>query len=244
MYFTKNKGGYLGHHCWLPLNHKWRKDVKSFDNMKEKGMAQHLWLRMKYWPTIANSPKTNLVSFTSNKRKRDASNSLHDWHKRNIFFELPYWRKLKIQHNLDVMHIETNVSENILGTSLNIKGKTKDTIRAWIDLMNIGIRKELHPTVDGDKVQIPVPCYILNSNAKATLCKMFEELKSPDGYLSNISWCLKDNGKKNFLFEKPWPSCIHWPTLSFCYLWILAEECVWAIDWVKYVFSKSWRKKT
>ena len=94
------------------------------------------------------------------------------------------------------MHIEKNVSYNILGTLLNIKGKTKDTIKARIDLMNMGIKKELHPIVDGDKVQIPVACYTLNSDAKATLCKMFEELNSPDGYLSNISRCVIDNGTK------------------------------------------------
>jgi len=80
---------------------------------------------------------------------------------------------------------------------LNIKGKTKDTIKARIDLMNMAIRKELHPIMDGDKVQILVACYTLNSDAKAALCKMFKELKSPNGYLSNISRCVKDNGKKN-----------------------------------------------
>ena len=68
--------------------------------------------------------------FAGNKRKRDASNSLYGWHKKSIFFGFPYWRKLKIRHNLDVMHIEKNVSDNILGSLLNIKGKTKDTIKA------------------------------------------------------------------------------------------------------------------
>ena len=54
----------------------------------------------------------------------------------------------------------------------------------------MGIRKELNPTVDGDEVQIPTVCYILSSDAKAALCKMFAELKSPDEYLPNISRCV------------------------------------------------------
>ena len=58
----------------------------------------------------------------------------------------------------------------------------------------MGIRKELNPTVDGDEVQIPTVCYILSSDAKAALCKMFAELKSPDEYLPNISRCV--NRKK------------------------------------------------
>ena len=54
----------------------------------------------------------------------------------------------------------------------------------------MGIRKELNPTVDGDEVQIPTVRYILSSAAKAALCKMFAELKSPDEYLPNISRCV------------------------------------------------------
>ena len=30
----------------------------------------------------------------------------HNWYKKNIFWELPYWKDLLLRHNLDVMHIE------------------------------------------------------------------------------------------------------------------------------------------
>ena len=33
----------------------------------------------------------------------------HNWSRRNIFWDLPYWNKLLIRQNLDVMHIEKNV---------------------------------------------------------------------------------------------------------------------------------------
>lgn len=130
------------------------------------------------------------------KRKRNAFNSLYGWHKKSIFFDLPYWSKLKIRHNLDVMHIEKNVSENILGTLMSIKGKNKDTTKARIDLMKMKVRDELHPMLDGDKVRVPVACYSLSSTAKAAICDMLAKIKSPDGYLSNISRCVKDNGQK------------------------------------------------
>ena len=32
------------------------------------------------------------------------------------------------------MHIEKNVSDNLVDTVLNIEGKTKDTTNAWLDL--------------------------------------------------------------------------------------------------------------
>jgi hypothetical protein len=42
------------------------------------------------------------------------------------FFELPYWKTLLVRHNLDVMHIEKNICERILGTLLQIPSKSKD----------------------------------------------------------------------------------------------------------------------
>jgi len=41
----KNKEGYLGHLHWLPLNHKWRKDAKSFHNLKDKGTMPTPWIK-------------------------------------------------------------------------------------------------------------------------------------------------------------------------------------------------------
>ena len=35
------------------------------------------------------------------------------WRKRSIFWDLPYWGDLLIRHNLDVMHIEKNVFDNV-----------------------------------------------------------------------------------------------------------------------------------
>ena len=46
------------------------------------------------------------------------------------FFNLPYWSSLLIRHNLDVMHIEKNICKALLGTLLEIAGKTKDTEKA------------------------------------------------------------------------------------------------------------------
>ena len=63
------------------------------------------------------------------KRKRRAKNSNDEepildmptgWKKKSIFFQLPYWVTLKIRHNLDVMHLEKNVCDNILATLYRI----------------------------------------------------------------------------------------------------------------------------
>ncbi|CAL8997874.1 unnamed protein product, partial [Prunus brigantina] len=64
-----------------------------------------------------------------------------NWTHKSMFFELPYWSKLKLRHNLDVMHVEKNVFDTLIGTILDIEGKTKDTIKARLDLERMGIRR-------------------------------------------------------------------------------------------------------
>ncbi|KAL0401997.1 UNVERIFIED_CONTAM: hypothetical protein Slati_4229600 [Sesamum latifolium] len=67
----------------------------------------------------------------------DGYGSEHKWTKKSIFWELEYWSTHLIRHNLDVMHIEKNVFDNIFNTMMDIKGKTKDNLNARKDLQII-----------------------------------------------------------------------------------------------------------
>jgi hypothetical protein len=49
-----------------------------------------------------------------------------------------------MRHAIDVMHVEKNVCEAMIGTLLDILGKTKDTLKAWMDLEEMKLRKDLH----------------------------------------------------------------------------------------------------
>ena len=66
---------------------------------------------------------------TTRNRKR-TPNELNWTKKIFFFFQLPYWSTLKLRHNLDVMYTEKNICDNVLGTLLNIDGKTKDSAKA------------------------------------------------------------------------------------------------------------------
>ena len=57
--------------------------------------------------------------------------------KHSIFWELPYWSTNLIYHNLDVMHIEKNVFDNIFYTVMKVKCKMKDNPKARADMKNI-----------------------------------------------------------------------------------------------------------
>ena len=55
--------------------------------------------------------------------------------KKLLFWKLRYWEILRVRHCIDVMHVEKNVCESILGTLLKIKGKRKDGDDSRLDML-------------------------------------------------------------------------------------------------------------
>jgi len=103
-------------------------------------------------------------------------------------YKLPYWKNRKLKHNIDVMHVEKNISESTYGTLLRIEGRNKDTDKAWIDLQNMNFRHTLHlkqrPDGSYDK---PRTFFSLSPNERDGFYDFLKSVKYPDGYASNIS---------------------------------------------------------
>ena len=58
-------------------------------------------------------------------------------------------------HCLEVMHVEKNICDSLIFTLLNIKGKTKDGLKCRQDLVDMGIREQLHPISLGRRMFLP-----------------------------------------------------------------------------------------
>jgi hypothetical protein len=105
------------------------------------------------------------------------------WKKRSIFFTLPYWEDHMLRHNLNVMHIEKNVTDNIIGTLLNLNRKTNDNLKARLDLELMGIRHELHPQKTGnDTSYLPLACFTMTPREKDSFLRVSQDIRVPDGY--------------------------------------------------------------
>ncbi|XP_028078125.1 uncharacterized protein LOC114279733 [Camellia sinensis] len=101
------------------------------------------------------------------------------------------------RHNLDVMHIEKNICDNLVGTLLSIDGKNKDTDKAHLDLEDMRIRKELHlKRRSNGSFEKPPVSYILSPVERQGFCDFLKLIKYPDGYATNISSCLTAQGGK------------------------------------------------
>ncbi|KAJ4718934.1 Transposon protein, putative, CACTA, En/Spm sub-class [Melia azedarach] len=140
------KNAYMGHRRFLPLDHPFRKQKKAFDGKQEFGSSATPLSGEDILQKV-DGICCRWGKMKVKKRKMKNSENPELWKKKSIFFELEYWKHLFVRHQLDVMHIEKNVSENIYGTLLNIPGKTKDGINQRLDLVHMGIRTELAPDV-------------------------------------------------------------------------------------------------
>ncbi|KAL6202088.1 hypothetical protein ACLB2K_025799 [Fragaria x ananassa] len=129
----------------LPRHHPYRKQASAFDNTIEKDVAptpltgEETFARVKGLP-IASGKGNPPAPYTGPPENRPC------WKKKSVFYELDYWKFLPVRHNLDVMHIEKNCCDAILGTLLNIPGKTKDGVAARLDMVDMGIHTDLKPT--------------------------------------------------------------------------------------------------
>ncbi|KAL4027982.1 hypothetical protein IC575_011172 [Cucumis melo] len=159
------KNVYMGHRKYLPRYHPYRLQKKNFDGKQEHGKPpQPLSGEAIYFKL-----KEMIFSSGKNCGKNNNEGGNDYWKRRSEFFELPYWKNLHVRHCLDVMHIEKNVCMNIVGTLLDLPGKSKDGMNSRLDLVDMNIRPELAPMV-----------------TKYRFCKTLAEIKVPEGYSSNI----------------------------------------------------------
>ncbi|XP_074369192.1 uncharacterized protein LOC141710524 [Apium graveolens] len=107
------------------------------------------------------------------------------------FFELPYWETLSLRHNIDIMHTEKNIFDNIFYTILDDGKKSKDNTKSRKDCKELSVHRDLWIQDDGTEPHAP---YALSKEQIHKLFKWIEELQLPDGYASNISRCV--NWKK------------------------------------------------
>jgi hypothetical protein len=165
---------------------EFRKGVREKELAPPRLSGDEVWQRICDYPRIIDQPSLVVTS-----ERLDGYGVRHNWTKRSIFWDLPYWRSHLIRHNLDVMHIEKNVFENIFNTVMDIKDKTKDNIKARLDLELYCSRSELalrqHST--GNTVK-PKAKYTLTREQKKDVCDWVKQLRFPDGYASNLRNCV------------------------------------------------------
>jgi hypothetical protein len=81
----------MGHRRFLPLDHPWRMNKMSFNNEEEIREALVPLSGQAVLDQYATFDQVKFGKDISKKRKRDEDARRHNWRKKSIFFELPYW---------------------------------------------------------------------------------------------------------------------------------------------------------
>ena len=142
---------YMGHRRWLHRNHRYKNMQLAFNGeVEERGAPPQL-----SGEEVLREAENVNIQFGKIFAKDVPTRG---WKKRSIFFELSYWKDLYVTHFIDLMHVEKNVFDNIIGTLLSIRRKTKDGIKARMDMMDMGIRSELAPVEKSGKTLFTSCC--------------------------------------------------------------------------------------
>ncbi|KAL5573251.1 hypothetical protein UlMin_022848 [Ulmus minor] len=190
------KTAYFGHRRFLPTNHHWRSNLQ-FDGRTERKRPPRRFSTADILEQLRRV-KTGIPGKHPNyggvKRKRGDDEL--NWRKKSIFYELPYWATIELKHNLDVMHIEKNVCDSLLGTLLGDPHKSKDSDNARRDLVKLGIRHELHLFEDSNKLMNPTADYTFSEANRRKFCRFIRSVKFLDGFASNLSKNVAQNDSR------------------------------------------------
>ena len=175
---------YLGHRRYLPRDHPWRVGAQYvLDHFPLLGSAPTLS------PPIGDDMLVELDRLRSQKPGKHPNNMrgwirfrdhTRNWLKRSIFLELDYWSKLRLVHNIDAMQVEKSLCDNIIGTLLDMEGKSKDSERDRLDLCRLNRRSDLHLQISGTMLVKRLSCYSLPPEKRIEFCKFMKSLRFPD----------------------------------------------------------------
>ncbi|XP_028193232.1 uncharacterized protein LOC114378827 [Glycine soja] len=181
---------YTRHRRFLKQYHLYQRLKKAFDGSQEHETAPNPLTGDEVYQRVKD-----VVNMFGKSQKKPSSTS-NMWKKKSIFFDLPYWSDHHVRHCIDVMHVEKNVCDSLIGTLLNIKGKTKDGFKCRQDLVDMGIRQVLHPISKGNKTYLPPACYTMSTAENRSFCECLCNIKVPQGYSSNIKSLVSVNELK------------------------------------------------
>ncbi|KAK1619323.1 hypothetical protein QYE76_024840 [Lolium multiflorum] len=115
----------------------------------------------------------------------------HTWTHEAALTKLVYYTHLELPHNIDVMHTVKNVAESVFHTCLNVPGKSKDNVKARVDVEILCDREKLHmkcPIGHQKNWFKPHANFCLDSIQKKEAFRWLKYVVMfPYGYCSNMS---------------------------------------------------------
>ena len=113
----------------------------------------------------------------------------HMWTHKSGLTRLPYYDDLLLPHNIDVMHTEKNVAKALWATIMDIPGKSKDNVKARVDLTELcnRLNQEMKLPSGRKTWRRPKVDFVLSRAQRKEVLQWIKMLMFPDGYAANLS---------------------------------------------------------
>jgi hypothetical protein len=113
----------------------------------------------------------------------------HMWTHKSGLTRLPYYDDLFLPHKIDVMHTEKNVVEALWATFMDIPDKSKDNVKARVDLTALCDRpnQEMKPPSGGKTWRRRKTDFVLSRAQRKEVLQWIKMLMFPNGYAANLS---------------------------------------------------------
>ena len=171
------------HRQFLPADHPFRLDIKNFTKGvvvtdRPPAAMTGAEIRQQIDGLVANT-EGGFVGYGEQ----------HMWTHKSGLTRLPYYDDLLLPHNIDVMHTEKNVVEALWATIMDIPDKSKDNVKARVDLAALCDRPklEMKPPSGGKTWRRPKADFVLSRAQRKEVLQWIKMLMFPDGYASNLS---------------------------------------------------------
>ncbi|GJW57165.1 putative transposon, En/Spm-like protein [Tanacetum coccineum] len=176
---ASSKQSYAGHKRYLPYNHPFRKQKKAFNGQQECQLAPIPLTGEQIYNEVQHiENKWGKGKQTNNKTSEQQEDT------RGIGGKI---QKQKRKTTEAEGGSSQNVGEGLVGTLLNVPGKTKDGVNAQLDLLELGIKPELFARQDEEKTTLPPAGYTLTNAEKDIFCETLSNIRVTQGYCSNFS---------------------------------------------------------
>lgn len=184
------KNVYLRHRRFLPADHtlRSRAQARHFNGKVENGhcpkrMTPMDWYRKWTMGPILD-PESELTSNEDDDVRARARDKTSMAPCISIWYNLEYWKDLKITHLLDPMHIFKNVAHSLWKHLVGLK----DSEGARADLKYHNYKPTLWPIVDdesGKTTYMPAP-WVLTKQEINTVNERMRSIRTPTGYGASL----------------------------------------------------------
>jgi hypothetical protein len=129
------------HRKFLKRGHRFRGDKKNFT----KGKVVREEKMISSFDGVAVDAELRALKPSAEPDPQfQGYGKMHNWTHVAGLMQLEYYKDLELPHNINVMHTEKNVVESVFNTVLNIAEKTKDNVKARVNVQNLCDRTRLH----------------------------------------------------------------------------------------------------